>query len=146
MLPLPTFVASAVSGKCVGSLLVRVRVGLGGVNGVAVSKLMLPWTIRLLPIIGLLRLIPGTGPTLIGAVIVVIPRDDTLRFAEPCATPVTAMVTLSCPCRTVAVAGTVATLIVSEEGLNVIPPAGAAAEMVRVTFIVLVALTLMEAG
>src|SRR6266849_315425 len=43
-------------------------------------------------------------------------------------------------------AGTVATLTVSEDRLNVMPPVGAAAEMVRVTFTVLVAFTLMELG
>src|SRR5271163_1144959 len=45
-----------------------------------------------------------------------------------------------------AVAGTVATLGVSEVRLKVIPPAGAAAEMLRVTFTVVVAFTLMELG
>src|SRR5208282_1005985 len=91
-------------------------------------------------------LIAGAALTLMGAVRVVIPGEETLRFADPGVTPVTANVTLSCPCGTVAVAGTVATLGVSEARLNVIPPAGAAAEMVRVTLTVLVAFKLMEFG
>ena len=43
-------------------------------------------------------------------------------------------------------AGTVATAVLSEERLKVMPPAGAAAEIARVTFTVRVALTLIGFG
>jgi|SRR5277367_3722896 len=146
MLVLPTFVGSAVSRKWVASLLVSVSVGLAGVEGVAALKLMFPCSIRLLPITGLLKLMTGAASTVMGAVIVVTPGEDTLRFAVPWATPVTEKVTESCPGATVAVAGTVATAVLSEERLNVIPPAGAAAEIVSATFVLLVAFTLIELG
>lgn len=109
-------------------------------------KPMPPWAIRLVPMIRLLRLIPGAGPTLTGAVIVVIPGEVTVRFAEPCATPVTANVALSCPAGTVTVAGTVAAAVLSDARLKVMPPVGAAADMVSVRFTVLVALMLTEVG
>src|SRR5260370_30800145 len=54
MLALPTFVWSAVSRKCVGSLLVRVSVGLAGVEGGAAPKLMPPGMIALFPAIVLI--------------------------------------------------------------------------------------------
>ena len=66
-----------------GSLLVRVSDGLGDVDGGTSPKLMLAEVTRLLPITGTFTLIPGTGPTLMGAVIVVIPGEVTVTFAEP---------------------------------------------------------------
>ena len=58
MLAVPTFVQSAVSRKCVGSLLVSVIVSL---EGGAAAKLTLPPTIRLLPTMGALTLIAGAA-------------------------------------------------------------------------------------
>jgi hypothetical protein len=109
-------------------------------------KPAVPVTIRLFPTIWLDKLMAGCTPTLIGAVIVVMPGEETLRFADPWATPVTGKVTVSCPCGTTTVDGTVAAAALSEARLNVIPPAGAAAEMVRVTFTVRVAFMLIELG
>src|SRR5580704_1814075 len=146
MLAVPTFVESAVRRKCVGSLLVKVSVGLAGGGGAGALRLRFPWMIVLCPTIRAPTLIVGAGLTLMVVVIVVIPGEDKLRFAEPCATPVTVKVTVSCPCGTVTVAGTVATPVLSEAMLNVMPPAGAAAEIVRVTFAVLVAFTLIGLG
>ncbi len=83
---------------------------------------------------------------MIGAVIVVTPGEETLRFADPWATPVTPKVTVSCPCGTVAVEGTVAATVLSEARLKVMPPVGAAAEIVKVTFTVLLAFTLTGFG
>src|ERR1700688_3142917 len=97
MLAVPTLVGSPVSRKCVGSLLVNVMVGLAGAEGGAALRLRLPCAIRLLPTIGVFRLMSGAAPTLMAAVIVVIPGDETLRFAVPCVTPVTANVAVSCP-------------------------------------------------
>ncbi len=59
MLALPTFVWSAVSRKCVGSLLVRVSVGLAGVEGGAAPKLMPPGMIALFPAIVLIIFMGG---------------------------------------------------------------------------------------
>jgi hypothetical protein len=81
-----------------------------------------------------------------GAVIVVIPEDATVSVEEPAATPVTVNVALSCPWSTVAVAGTVATPVLLEDRLNVMPPAGAAAERLIVAVVVLVAFSEMEVG
>src|SRR5579863_1358360 len=97
MLAVPTLVGSPVSRKCVGSLLVNVIVGLDGFAGVAALRLRLACAIRLLPTMGAFRLMSGAAPTLMGAVIVVIPGDETLRFAAPCVMPVTAKVAVSCP-------------------------------------------------
>jgi len=83
MLALPTLAGFAVSRKCVGSLLVRVRVRSAALEGGAAFRLMLAWVARLLPTIGIFNVIPGMGPTLIGAVIVAIPGEVTVRFAEP---------------------------------------------------------------
>ena len=74
---------SAVSRKCTGSLLVRVSDGLAGKSGTTSPKPMPPWAIRLLPMTGVLRFIPGIAPTLMAAVMVVMPADVTLRFAVP---------------------------------------------------------------
>ena len=148
MLAVPTFVGSAESKKWVGSLLVKVSVVLAGDNGAGAVRLMLPEITKLLPIAGAgtLTVIAGAGPTLMGAVMAVIPGDDTLRFAVPCATPVTANVTLSWPGGTVTLAGTVAAAVLSDERLNTMPAGGAAAEIDNVTFVVLVAFTLIELG
>ena len=145
MLALPTVEGLVESRKWAGSLLVRVSFSLEG--GAAAKRMLFAETVLLPTIIGLpLKLIVGTGPTLMGAVIVVIPGEDTLRFAVPCATPVTANVTLSWPGGTVTLAGTVAAAVLSDERLNTMPAAGAAAEMDNVTFVVLVAFTLIELG
>src|SRR5712691_9114735 len=101
---------------------------------------------RLFPTIQLDKDIAGAGLTVMGAVTVVMPVKVTLRFAEPWATPVTPKPIESCPAGTVTAAGTVATDGVSEARLNVIPPAGAGAEIVNVSMTVRVALTEMEGG
>src|SRR5712691_8359955 len=101
---------------------------------------------RLFPTIQLDKDIAGAGLTVMGAVTVVMPVEVTLRFAEPWATPVTPKPTESCPAGTVTVAGTVAALTLSEARLKVIPPAGAGAEIVKVSMTVLVALKEMEVG
>ena len=59
MLAVPIFVGSAVSRKCVGSLLVRVSDGFGGVEGGGAAKLALPAMIKLFPTIPPLRLMVG---------------------------------------------------------------------------------------
>ena len=88
----PTTAGSVVSRKCAGSLLVSVMfcVTTGG-------TLSPPPGLKtvLLPTMKLLRVIAGGAPTLIGAVIVFIPGEDTLKFAVPCVTPVTPKATLS---------------------------------------------------
>jgi hypothetical protein len=75
-----------------------------------------------------------------------MPDDATVSVDEPAATPVTVNVALSCPWSTVAVAGTVATPVLLEDKLNVMPPAGAAADRLIVAVVVLVAFSEMVVG
>jgi hypothetical protein len=91
--------------------------------------------------------IVGAAPTMIVAVAVAMPVDAAEIVALPEATPVTGTVVESCPAGIVAVAATVAKLVLLLDKLNVIPlGCGAGAEIAREILPVRVAGRESEAG
>lgn len=89
---------------------------------------------------------PGGVTVTVRVALGIFGKEPAVIVVLPAATPVTANVVEVAPAANVTVAGTVATPVLLEARLTVTPPVGAAADRVRVAFVLAVAATETVAG
>src|SRR5208337_4042618 len=89
---------------------------------------------------------PGGVTVTVSVALAIFGEAPAVIVVLPAATPATANVVEVVPAANVTVAGTVATPVLLEVRLTVTPPVGAAADSVRVTFVLAVAATEIAAG